>query len=291
MRWIEHCLGSLRDSTVPVVPVVVDNGSKDDTVAYIRSHFPEVVLFCQTKNLGFGQGNNFGIRYAMQEGADYVLLLNQDAWIDADMLQKILPYDDGKVLLSPVHLNGAHTAIDRNFLKNAVNRSGYKDLLSADALLAHAEGLHPAREICAACWLMSRSVIEHIGGFNPLFFHYDEDNNYQHRLRYHGYKLAWVGGCYVCHDREFRDDSPIKYYRLRQDLILCSTNINHSRLKGFLLQMRYGLATIHESFLRRDYTFTGFRYFLKAAFDLATHNFGAVARSRSAERKLQPNWL
>ncbi len=291
MRWIERCLGSLRASTVSVVPVVIDNGSKDDTVACIRSQFPDAILFCQTKNLGFGQGNNLGIRYAMQQGADYVLLLNQDAWIDADMLQKVLPYDDGKVLLSPVHLNGAHTAIDRNFLKNAVIRSGYKDLLSADVLLSNAEGLHPAREICAACWLMSHKLIEQIGGFNPLFFHYNEDNNYQHRLHYHGYKVAWVGGCYVCHDREFRDDSPIKYYRVRQELILRSTDINYSRLKGFLLQVRYGLATIHESFLRHDFTFTGFRYFLKAAFDLATHNFGAVARSRSAERKLQSNWL
>ena len=205
------------------------------------------------------------------------------------MLSVLLPYDDGKTLLSPVHLNGGHTAIDHNFLKNAVIRSGYSKLLDSDALLAHASGLHPAQEICAACWLISKSILENIGGFNPLFFHYNEDNNYQHRLFYHGYRIAWVGGTYVCHDREFRDDTIIKYYRVRQDLVLRSSDINHSRLMGFLLQIRYGMGTLHESFTRRD--FTGFRYFLKAAWDLATHDFGAVARSRKAEKQLQANWL
>ena len=289
MPWIDRCLHSLAASSVPVQAVVVDNCSKDETVAHIRANYPDATLFAQEQNLGFGQGNNVGIRHAMQQGCDYVLLLNQDAWIDADMLATLLPYDDGKTLLSPVHLNGAHTQLDFFFGRNTVIRNGYKPLLDNDPLLAKASGIHPSDEICAACWLLSRAILENIGGFNPLFFHYNEDNNYQHRLFYHQYVVAWVGGCYVCHDREYRADPPIKYFRVRQDLLLRSTDINHSRVKGFLLQIRYGLATLHTSLVRRD--FTGFRYFLKAAWDLATHDFGAVARSRKAERKLQPNWL
>ena len=53
MQWMDRCLGSLRLSSVPLTPVVIDNGSTDETVAYIRTHFPEAVLLPQEQNLGF----------------------------------------------------------------------------------------------------------------------------------------------------------------------------------------------------------------------------------------------
>ena len=74
MQWIDRCLGSLRQSSIPLTPIAIDNGSKDETVAYIRAHFPETILFVQEKNLGFGQGNNVGIRYALAHEATHVLL-------------------------------------------------------------------------------------------------------------------------------------------------------------------------------------------------------------------------
>jgi predicted PurR-regulated permease PerM len=80
----------LRLSSIPLTPVVIDNGSQDETVAYIRAHFPEAILLEQKQNLGFGQGNNVGIRYALQHDATHVLLLNQDAWIEANMVEKLL---------------------------------------------------------------------------------------------------------------------------------------------------------------------------------------------------------
>lgn len=289
MKWIDRCLQSLQASSLPTEIVVVDNGSQDETVAHIGSHYQQVHLFPQEKNLGFGQGNNFGIRYALQQGCDYVLLLNQDAWIDADMLSVLLPYDDGKTLLSPVHLNGEHTAIDQNFLKNAVIRSGYAKLLDSDALLSHTSGLHPAQEICAACWLIPRSILNNIGGFNPLFFHYNEDNNYQHRLFYHGYHIAWVGGTYVCHDREFRVRQPILYRRVLQELLLRSSDIRDNRLVAHARQWRYALGVIHEAMTQREPI--AIWYLLRAATHLAFDFSGAVGASRKAEKQLQANWL
>lgn len=289
MRWIERCLQSLRLSTVPVNVLVVDNLSSDGTVSYIKNHFPEVTVFEQKVNLGFGQGNNIGIRYALQQSADYMLLLNQDAWIDPDMLERLLPYDDGKILLSPVHLNGTHTALDHNFRQNAVERSGYRSMLESDPLLKHATGCYPAKEICAACWLLSRSLVERIGGFNPLFFHYNEDNNYQHRLFYHGYSIAWVGSAYVCHDREYREHIPVKYHRVRQELLLRSSDINVSRIKCFFHQCRYGLGVIHQAFIDREPV--AIWYLLRAFMELAFCTHGKVSASRRQEKILQSNWL
>jgi len=79
-QWIDRCLGSLRRSTSPISVIVVDNGSKDKTTQIIEKNYPEVHLIKTGANLGFGKANNIGIRYAMEQGADYFFLLNQDAW-------------------------------------------------------------------------------------------------------------------------------------------------------------------------------------------------------------------
>ncbi len=82
MQWIKRCLNSLKNSTLKVSTVVIDNGSIDGTQAYIQNHFPEVDFIQSKTNLGFGQANNIGIKKAYDNQADYVFLLNQDAWID-----------------------------------------------------------------------------------------------------------------------------------------------------------------------------------------------------------------
>lgn len=289
MQWIDRCLNSLAKSSLPVISVVVDNNSKDDTVSHIKSNYPEVVLFEEKSNHGFGQANNIGLRYAIGNGADYVLLLNQDAWIDCDVLAKLIEFDDGKTVLSPVHLNGAHDALDRNFCRASVVRSGYGSLLDGDALLASASGLHPAREICAACWLIPRAILDRIGGFNPLFFHYNEDNNYQYRLFFHGCRIAWVGGVYVCHDREYRKYQPVKYSKVRQELLLRSSNISTTRLVGHLRQWRYALGVVHEAIRMREPQAVWF--LLRAAYDITFRMHGEVAESRRKEKKIQNNWL
>ena len=90
MRWVDACFGSLRGSTVPLHTVVVDNGSTDGTPQRIAERFPEVHLIRSDENLGFGRGNNAGIRYALGQGATHFFLLNQDAWIYPDTVERLL---------------------------------------------------------------------------------------------------------------------------------------------------------------------------------------------------------
>ena len=123
MPWIERCIGSLQASSMPTKVIVVDNHSADATMDFIRSHYPDIILLPQERNLGFGQANNIGIRYALEHDATHVLLLNQDAWIEEKMIETLLQYDDNNSLLSPIHLNGEGDAIDANFKRNAIERS------------------------------------------------------------------------------------------------------------------------------------------------------------------------
>ena len=105
MQWMERCLSSLVQSTHPIIPVIIDNGSTDGTREYIETHYPQIPLMAQKTNLGFGQANNVGIRYSLSNGADYVLLLNQDAWIEKDMIDCLLSFADDNSLISPLHID------------------------------------------------------------------------------------------------------------------------------------------------------------------------------------------
>lgn len=68
--------------------------------------------------MGFGKGNNIGIRKAYDAGADFVFLLNQDAWIESDTIEKLIEVANQNTeyaIISPMHLNGNGSSLDHNF--------------------------------------------------------------------------------------------------------------------------------------------------------------------------------
>lgn len=233
MQWIEHCIESLLGSTVPVQILVIDNCSTDGTLDFINNSYPMAITFPQKRNLGFGQANNVGIRYALDNNADYCLLINQDAYLDKFALEKMLKVSDGNSLLSPIHLNGDGSRIDYMF-KYSIRNSQNKLI---DDLLINKElrNCYEMAEICAACWLMPIDLLKKIGGFNPLFFHYSEDSNYYQRMLFHNIKTLLVPSAYVRHDREVQGN--IKVFNskiIRRELLLNTCNINYSAFKILL---------------------------------------------------------
>ncbi|MEI6947128.1 glycosyltransferase family 2 protein [Paraflavisolibacter sp. H34] len=203
-RWMESCLGCLRTSTVPVVPVVVDNDSTDNTVEVIETSFPEAVLIRSKENLGFGKANNIGIEYALRQGADYLFLLNQDAWIFPDTLEHMVAVHQKHPeyhIISPLHLDGTLEQLDDNFAK-WISAGDCPGLLSDLAVKGGpVKEVYGASFVNAALWLLPRECAQVTGGFNPLFRHYGEDNNFVHRVLFHGYKLGVCPGARGVHDR------------------------------------------------------------------------------------------
>lgn len=234
-HWIDFCLGSLRKSTVSTTPIIIDNYSQDNTISYIRQNYPEAIIFEQKKNLGFGQANNLGIQYAIEHNADYVLLLNQDAAIEYNMLELCLAQCNKQSLLSPIHMNGDGTRLDNNFRKNSLLQC--EELIN-DIFSNKLKSYYVCNHICAACWLIPIAVIKKIGGFSPLFIHYAEDDNYLHRLSYHNLQLRLVPQAHMFHDRLDFGNTQIHNNRwLANTLMLTATNINLTstqRLKQFI---------------------------------------------------------
>ena len=86
LPWIERCLDSLRG----VETVVVDNGSRDGTVAFVRERYPDVRVI-EAENRGLGAGWNLGIR---ETTSTYALLLNADAWLTEGALARLADFAD-----------------------------------------------------------------------------------------------------------------------------------------------------------------------------------------------------
>lgn len=270
MQWITTCLNSLVHSSRPVHIVVIDNGSTDGTVACIQQQFAQVQLIETGKNLGFGQANNQGLQLAIANQADYVFLLNQDAWVEADTIALLVQahIDNPQYgIISPVHLNGAGTAPDAHFLDYLMQTGDTKKLVT-DVLLnsAPAFRLMETPFVNAAAWLISAECLRKTGGFDAIFFHYGEDINYGQRVRFHGFKIGIHPLTRIYHDREQRIAKPVTDMRtlLKNEWIhylnyVC--DIKRPRylplaLKRFLryfMQLLTGLFTFNRSRIRYNY--------------------------------------
>lgn len=229
-KWIDPCLNSLINSDMATQIVVVDNNSTDNTCAIISSKFPMVRLIENKENLGFGRANNLGFKYAIDNGFDYVFLLNQDAWIGRNTLHKLT--DTAKEnpnygIVSPIHLNGAGDKLDFGF-------ATYSSLNSLEQAQAVESEITQCNFINAAMWLIPASVLKKVGGFAPIFPHYGEDMDYVHRVHHHGFKVGFVKDAYGCHDREFRETTREKYFYTEYIYFLTeATNVSYSLPKAF----------------------------------------------------------
>ncbi len=202
--WIQKCLESALTLVKANFILVVDNHSTDDTVAWIQNNFPQINLISLTNNLGFGQANNIGMAKALELGADAVFLMNQDVYLTANTLEALWQQSKQHPeygILSPMHFNGTGTALDANFSNYIIPSKCPK--LYSDAMVGnYQQSIYPLPFVNAAAWLVTKACLKKVGGFNPSFFHYGEDDNYCQRVIYHGFKIGVVPNTKVLHDRE-----------------------------------------------------------------------------------------
>lgn len=202
IKWVDKCFGSLKASNYPVKVIAIDNGSTDGTQEAIKTNFHEVDFIQSKENLGFGKANNIGIKRAFEDGADFVFLLNQDAWVEPNTLPNLIEVaqNNGNYgILSPLHLNGQGTALDYNFSLYVIPQLCPE--FYSDACLNSLKEMYPTKFINAAAWLLPRVTVQKVGYFDELFFIYGEDRNYTDRLHFYKMKLGIVPSAIVYHDR------------------------------------------------------------------------------------------
>lgn len=243
MKWLNKCINSVNQSDIPLDVIVVDNDSQDGTIEFIKENFKEVHLIATGKNLGFGKANNIGIREALRKGADYIYLLNQDAYLKPNTISNLVQFKEQNPkygILSPMQYNGEGTDLDPNFKQNLPLNNSLDENTVMDIDF-----------VMAAHWLLTRDCIEKVGLFDPIFKHYGEDNDYINRARYHGYSVGVVKTVKGLHDRFFRKISAKRkieiFYRSNLSVL---TNINVNFFKALQIFLKKMIPVFGKSILK-----------------------------------------
>jgi hypothetical protein len=181
-KLLRNCLGSLANVTYPNFSIIVaDNDSKDDSLKMVREEFPKVVVIENKKNLGFATGNNVGVRYALENGADYVLLLNQDTEVEPDFLEKLIVVGEKNPqvgILSPL--------IFWKRTKEIWFSGGKINWLTMKSF--HEKNLRTGAPyttgfITGCSILIKKKVLEKIGSLSENFFLYWEDADFSYQAK------------------------------------------------------------------------------------------------------------
>ena len=224
-RWIDKNIPSLLDSAYPVHIIVIDNKSTDNTLELLY-RYSELDIIKSETNLGFGKANNIGMQRALDLGADYMFLLNQDAWVFNDtmssLVSKMQRYPN-LGLLSPLHYSANVTDLDQSFATYYSRKT--QDLDNSTAIVPF---------VNAAAWILSRQCVEKVGFFEPLFGHYGEDRNYCDRVSYHKFLIGIDADAKIVHDRiitrNFNKDITQSKFKILAALL----NPNHGLFKAYL---------------------------------------------------------
>ncbi len=198
------CLESFACIDYPNYEVIVlDNGSEDETVATVKRDFPWVTLIENGRNLGFCKGNNVGLRYCLERGFDYVLLLNSDTKVLPGLLTELVQVMESDPRIA---IAGAKNLL----LEDPTYMWGQYGEVTWGPLLVRTVGRFepdqnrgdPPKDvdwiICNGC-MMSRTALEKVGLFDEEFWQCNEDVDWSYRARRAGFRVVYVDRAAILH--------------------------------------------------------------------------------------------
>ena len=208
LPWIENCL----DSLAGVETVVVDNGSSDGTVAFVRERYPDVRLV-ESENRGLGAGWNLGTR---ETTGTYVLLLNADAWLTDGALDRLVAFAETQPRAAVVgpRLRNPDGTLQRSvrgyptvwrlateylFLRKLAPRSSALNAFYAGGF-DHDE-VRSVEVVMGACMLLRREAIELVGECDEDYFLFSEETDWCFRFREAGWDVLFFPDAECVHVR------------------------------------------------------------------------------------------
>lgn len=239
-RYLKQFLPKIKCFSSEALVYVIDNGSSDDSIAYLKKDHPDVNIIAHVQNLGFAQGYHKAIE---QISAEVLCLINSDVDVTERWLEKIGSFfqnDDKLAVLQPKVLDysnkqrfeyagAAGGFIDnwgypycrgRIFHQTEVDRGQYDE----------------ASEIfwaSGACFFIRKSAYKEVGGFDGEFFAHMEEIDLCWRLRNKGYKIAYTSESKVYHlgAATLKKENPQKtFLNFRNNLLMLLKNLPDEHL-------------------------------------------------------------
>lgn len=199
------CLASLRKVTYrPLHILVIDNASTDGSVEAVRAQFPEVKVLANARNERFARANNQGLQMALQAGAEFVLLLNNDTEVAPDFLAQLVQamhaHHEAGMVAPKIYYHHDPNLIwfaggKVNLWTGRVWHRGLRQFDSPERFTQTA-----AVDYLTGCAiLIKRSCLEKIGGLDENYFMYAEDADWCWRAQRAGFVCLYHPAAKIWH--------------------------------------------------------------------------------------------
>lgn len=221
------CLESLAQSSYPNHrALVLDNSSTDGSVEAILTHFPEVEILALKENLGYAGNNNVGIRAALEAGAEWVFVLNEDTILDRHCLERLVAVGESNSAIGvvgpmvyhhdePTVIQSAGGRISRHWQSFHIAQN------QADR--GQIPAPHLVEWITGCSIMVRRAAIEQAGVIDERFFYYWEETEWCLRIGRHGWRVVHVPQAHLWHkgvQRDYRPGPSVTYYNTRNRFLM-----------------------------------------------------------------------
>jgi GT2 family glycosyltransferase len=194
-------LGALRYLRCSVI--VIDNASVEDPRPHLASAFPACHWLRLPANGGWAGGNNAGIRHALQRGADYVLLLNNDTVVAPQLVDRLVSAaaQPGFGIVGPVirFLEPPHEVMTDGCTFNGRSWPGFFQRKEIALVAQDPPALTAVDIVNGCCMMVAAPVFQRIGLIDERFFLVHEESDFCLRARRAGFRCGVLGEALVWH--------------------------------------------------------------------------------------------
>lgn len=292
------CLGSLlnlRLSDYNILITVVDNASPNGNFVYVKDYVSdlkrknvlkgsniEIVLVENSSNLGFAGGNNSGIRYVLKQGADYVIILNNDTIVDSDfvahMSETAKSHHHEGILVPKIFFSAGNEFHKNRYKESELGKviwyaggiMDWKNVIASHRGVDEVDrgqfGKPSYTDFASGCCMMvSKKVFESIGFFDERYFLYYEDSDFSERAKKAGFKILFVPESILWHNNAAStggSGSKLQDYYITRNRLLFG--FRHARLRSKLALFKQSIKLL----------FSGRKYQRIGAMDYYMGRFG-----------------
>jgi hypothetical protein len=242
-----ECLESLEKLTYSSYEIIlVDNGSTDNSLEVLKERYPHLTYIENETNLGFAEGNNRGMHKAMERGADWVVLLNNDTVVAPNFLEGFNEAASGNTKAGvlgakifyhsePATLWYAGGGVDKRDWSCYHIGNGRPDLTEKY------RNISPTEYACGCALAVSKEALCTVGGMSPEYFLIWEEIDWCYRLRKAGFECLFTPGARVWHklSQSFIEGNrgPMwHYYYMRNRLLFVKRHASARQRLSFYTQ-------------------------------------------------------
>ncbi len=226
-RRADTCIQSLLDGDYSNHEIVLlDNASSDGSVEAIRAAFAQVQIIQLSENCGYAGNNNVGIAAALQRGADWVFVLNEDTLLASDSLSRLIATGEADARIGVVGPMVYHYD-EPQVIQSAGGQLGpqwvAKHIGQNEEDGGQFAGPREVDWISGCAILVRRECVEQVGMLDERFFYYWEETEWCLRARRQGWRVVHVAEAKVWHkgvQRNYKPGPNVTYYTVRNWLLL-----------------------------------------------------------------------